>query len=484
MKNKHADTLVQDDLQEKEKKPNPLTLLKNWDFSALFIGGFINNVGSYFTTVAIMFIGLVFTAGLPENEATREIALMTTFTLLPMLILGPIAGVLADKFDRKKVMIIADFLGAGAAFSLIFATQMWHLYVFALFNSSVRQFFYPAKTASIPRIVKQDQLLSANGFIQTTSQLSRLIGPILAGFLIAAFGFDIAFAIDGCSYVISAFLLITIKRDLKPAKTEEKVTIRSVGVGLKDGFRLAFSDKIITFVIILFSFTILMIGMVDPLIVPYMNFQFGIGEEEFGMMMSFAAVSGLILAVALSIKGQMKRKLTFMTATILIASICMAFLGLAPFLPGGVAWLWTGMILVGCINVGFNLPFATLIQRIIPDKDLGKISGVIDTVITGASVTASGIAAALAGVIPTSWIFMILTVAIALGGGVGLVAIKFMKLEKIAQLREEEMKAIKQREEIEKEAIEEIVDFDKQVQLALEELKSEEPVKVPYSALD
>ncbi len=484
MKYEEAETEIQDDFQAKQKKSNPLTLLRNWNFSALFIGGFINNVGSYFTTVAIIFLGLVFTSGLPENEATREIALMTTFTLAPMLVLGPIAGVLADKFDRKKVMVIADFLGAGAAFSLIFATQMWHLYLFALFNSSVRQFFYPAKTASIPRLVKQDQLLTANGFIQTTSQLSRLIGPLLAGFLIAAFGFDLAFIIDGCSYVISAVLLITIRTNLKPTKTEEKLTLRSVGTGLKEGFQLAFTDKIITFVIILFSFTILMIGMVDPLIVPYMNFQFGVGEEEFGMMMSFAAISGLILAVALSIKGHIKKKLTFMTVTILIASFCLAFLGLAPFLPGGVAWIWTGMILVGCINVGFNLPFATLIQRIIPDKDLGKISGVVDTVITGASVTASGIAAALAGVISTSWIFIILTIAIALGGVVGLVIIKYMNLEKIAQLREEKMKAIKEREEVDKETREEIIDFEKQVQLTLEELKSEEPLKAPHPSLD
>ena len=483
MKNKQVETKFQDDL-EIEKKPNPLTLLKSWDFSALFLGGFISNIGSYFTSVAIIFLGLVFTSGLPENEATRAIALMTTFTLLPMLILGPIAGVLVDKFDRKIVMIIADILGAAAAFSLIFATQMWHLYLFALFNSSVRQFFYPAKTASIPKLVKQDQLLSANGFIQTTSQLSRLIGPLAAGFLVAAVGFDYAFVVDGCSFIVSAILLFTIRTNLKPEEAQEKVTLRSVGLGLRDGFKLAFTDKIITFVIIVFSFTILMIGMVDPLIVPYMNFEFGIGEEEFGMMMSFSAISGLIVAILLSIKGQMKKKLTFMTATILVASFCMAFLGLAPFLPGGVAWIWTGMIMVGMINVGFNLPFATLLQRIVPNKDLGKISGVIDTVITAASVTASGIAAALAGVIPTSWIFIILTIAIALGGIVGLVIIKFMNLEKIAQTREENMKAIKEREELKKETREEIVDFDKQVQLTLEELRSEDPLETPFPTLD
>jgi MFS family permease len=478
-----TETEIYDDLTAEEKKPNPLALLRNWDFSALFLGGFINNVGSYFTSVAIIFLGLAFTSGLTENEATRAIALMTTFTLTPMLLLGPVAGVLVDKFDRKKVMIIADFLGAVAAFGLIFATQMWHLYLFALFNSSVRQFFYPAKTASIPRIVKQDQLLSANGFIQTTSQLSRLIGPLIAGFLVAAVGFDIAFIVDGCSYIVSAVLLFTIRRDLKPEKTDEKLTIRSVGVGLKDGFKLAFTDKIITFVIILFSFTILMIGMIDPLIVPYMNFEFGVGEQEFGMMMSFAAISGLILAIILSVKGQLKKKLTFMSVTILIASVCLGFLALAPFLPGGVVWIWVGMILVGCINVGFNLPFSTLLQRIVPNKDLGKISGVIDTVITAASVTASAIAATLAGVISTSWIFIIITICIAVAGIVGLVVIKVMNLEKIAQLREEKMMAIAEKEGREKKDKELDIDFDNQIELTFEEIKSDDR-RTPHPTID
>lgn len=141
MKNVQPANEPNDDITAEEKKPNPLALLRSWDFSALFLGGFISNVGSYFTSVAIIFMALVFTSSLTENEATRAIALMTTFTLLPMLILGPIAGVLVDKFDRKKVMIIADLLGALAAFGLIIAAQMWHLYLFALFNSSVRQFF-------------------------------------------------------------------------------------------------------------------------------------------------------------------------------------------------------------------------------------------------------------------------------------------------------------------------------------------------------
>ena len=471
------------DSQTKEKKPSALSLLRSWDFSALFLGGFISNIGSYFTSIAIFFFALEITENLTATEATRLIALMTTFSLIPVFILGPIAGVLVDKFDRKKVMIFADLFAATAVVSLIFASKMWHLYLIFFLNSSVRQFFYPAKTASIPRIVKQEQLLSANGFIQTSSNISRLIGPLIAGFMIEFFGLNAAFIVDASTFVFSAVMIFLIRRDLKPKDDGEKISIRNVASGLKEGLKISFGDKIIAFVLVLFAFTIFLIGMVDPLIIPYMNFEFGLGERDFGILMSISAVSGVIAAVVLSIKGQLKRKLTFMSATILVASLCLTFIAAATVLPGGFVWLYVGFALVGMINVGFNIPFSTLLQSIIKNENLGKVSGVIDTVITGASLLASTIAAALAGVVSISIIFGIIAASIAVAGVVGLVYIKLKNLDTQAQLREEEMKNLRELEKIEKSGIE--GDFDKVAEITLEQIKVEEvTTKSPQPSID
>ena len=458
---KDSDEFSADTVEEK-KKVKMLGLLKNRDFSALFLGVIISNIGSYFTGIAIIFLALEITQNLTAAEATRLIALMTTFSLIPVFILGPVAGVLVDKFDRKKVMIIADISAALAITSLIFASKMWHLYLIFFLNSSVRQFFYPARTASLPRIVKQEELLSANGFVQTSANISRLIGPLLAGFLIEFFGLRAAFIVDAGTFVFSAIMIFTIRTNLKPKDDGEKITLRNVGTGLKDGFKISFGDKIISFVIILFAFTILLIGMIDPLIVPYMNFEFGLGEKEFGMLMSFSAISGIIAAVILSIKGQIKKKLTFMSATIVVASFCLAFIAAATILPGGYIWLYVGFALVGMINVGFNIPFATLLQTIIPNHNLGKVSGVVDFVITGASLLASTIAAALAGVASISIIFGLITILVATAGIVGLIVIRAKKLDQLAQKREDEMK----KEQIS--AISDKEDFD---EIALDTLR-------------
>ncbi|NHK32677.1 MAG: MFS transporter [Asgard group archaeon] len=427
--------------ETEKKKPNAIALLKKRDFSALFVGGFISNIGTWFTLVAVLFLALQFTENLSQTEATRAVALLTTCSLIPMLVLGPLAGALVDKFDRKKVMILADLLGTAAAIALFFSTQMWHLYLFEIFSSSVKQFFYPARMASIPRIAKKDQLLTANGFIQTTNQIARMVGPLLAGFIAAGLGLRVAFLFDAGTYIVSAILILIIKTDLKPARNGEKVNVKSVLVGMRDGFTITFKDKVIRFVVISFGITILAIGAIDPVAIPYLNFEFGLGEKDFGMMMSFSAVSGVIAAVILSVKGKLKNKLTFMSIAIVALGVSVAILSFAPFAIGPVVWLYIGMCLIGFTNVGFSIPFSTLIQKTIKNENLGKVSGVIDTVMTAASLIASLLAVAVTGYISISILLGIVAAVVLLAGIISLVIIKVKKLESITQIREEEMKS-------------------------------------------
>ncbi len=450
-----------------QKKPNAFVLLKNRDFSALFIGGFISNIGSWFTFVAVVFLAIEITAHLTPTESTQAVALLTTCSLLPMLVLGPLAGALVDKVDRKKVMVFADFLGASAAVALFFSTQMWHLYLFMIFNSSVRQFFYPARTASIPRVVKQEQLLSANGFIQTTNQIARMIGPLLAGFIAAGLGLRIAFLFDAASYVASAILIIIIKTNLKPPQNGERVNVRSVLVGMRDGFKITFTDKIISFLVISFGITILAVGAIDPVAVPYLNFVFGLGEKDFGILMSVSAVSGVIAAVILSIRGQLKNKLRFMAISILALALSVAVLSFSPFVVAPIVWLYLGLCLIGFTNVGFSIPFATLLQTIVKNENLGKVSGIIDMIMTAASLVASLLAVALTGFISIS-ILLGIVAAIVLVAGIGsLVTIKVKNLEGIAQTREQEMKIVTDS----KEGIPESIIKDKEI--------SETPTLIP-----
>ena len=431
---------TQAQIKETEKKNGAFTLLKNRDFSVLFAGGFISNMGTWFTQIAVIFYALSLVTGLPENEATQAVALLTTFTLLPMLFLGPLGGVFADKYDRKKIMIIADLLGVAVAVGLIFASQMWHLYLLLTLSSSVRQFFYPARNAATPMIVEQDLLLTANGMVQTTGQLARMLGPLAAGFLIPVAGYQAAFIIDAVSYLVSALLILLVKTNLKVQQEDQTVSMKTVFVGMRDGAKITFRDNIIGFVVISFAVTIFAIGAIDPIAVPYLSFSFGLGEEDFGLMMMFSALSGVLAAIILTLKGKLNKKLFFMSFAILALGTAVMIMAVALFLPGPVVWLYVGMSFVGFTNVGFSIPFATLLQSIIKNEHLGKVSGTVDTVMTGASLLASVIAAALAKVMQLNIILVIVASIILTSGVVFMIVTKIKKLDNVAQSRENDMK--------------------------------------------
>ncbi len=433
-----SENLNETEIEIVQTKPSNLFRIK--DFSALFFGGFIGEIGAYFTTIALIFLALTFTSDLTPGESSQAVALITTFYLIPMLFLGPIAGVLVDKFDRKKILIFADIVGASAAFALIFSSTMIHLYIFAVISASVRQFFYPSKSASIPRIVEKKNILKANSYLQTTTQLSRIIGPLLAGFMIALFGLRLAFFVNGVAFIISAIFISTITTKLNPVKAVDKVSIGEVYKGLAEGLKLTLSDRIICFLLIVFGLTMFGVGMIDPLIVPYLSYEFGVGEKEFGFLMSISAISGVVMAVMFSIKGQIKNKVTFTNLSVILLGISILFVGLAFILPGRLVWVFIGMSLIGAVNVGFNIPFSSLLQTIVKNEHLGKISGIINTTLTAMSLVASVIAAIFVKYVTIGYLFSGISLFIILVGLLGLVRIKRLKLEEEAQRREEEAK--------------------------------------------
>jgi MFS family permease len=133
---------------------------------------------------------------------------------LPMLLLGPVAGVFVDRWDRKRTMIISDLLRALLVLLCLLVRtpdQVWIYYVVAFLMSCVSRFFFPAQNAALPLIVPdKDELLTANGLMQIVQTAGLLIGPALAGFSIGLWGAQVAFLADSATYLISAVAITTM----------------------------------------------------------------------------------------------------------------------------------------------------------------------------------------------------------------------------------------------------------------------------------
>ena len=148
------------------------------EYGKLWIGQLINNIGSQFTFLALQF--LVFSL----TGSPLAMGILAACEMVPMLIFGAYAGVLVDRYDRKRIMIISNIIQAIWLFCIPLTTLLpnrilW-IYILAFLMGTVNRFFFPSRNASIPKLVPKEDLLAANSLSAATYQLSVLTGPISA----------------------------------------------------------------------------------------------------------------------------------------------------------------------------------------------------------------------------------------------------------------------------------------------------------------
>ena len=172
-------------------------LFRNNSFLALWLGQTVSFVGDYFYWLAIPIMVDKLTG------SSLQVGLSVMFSALPMLVLGPVAGVFVDRWDRKRTMIVADLLRAGLVLLCLLVRtpdQVWIYYIVGFLMSCVSRFFFPSQNAVLPLIVPdRDDLLAANGLMQIVQTLGLLIGPTLAGFSIGIWGEQVAFVVFGAA---------------------------------------------------------------------------------------------------------------------------------------------------------------------------------------------------------------------------------------------------------------------------------------------
>jgi MFS transporter, DHA3 family, macrolide efflux protein len=188
-------------------------LFKNRDFLFLWIGQIISQLGDRLSQMAL--IGLVY-----SREGTSiQFAKILSFTIIPVFLIGPLAGAFVDKWDRRKTMYICDFIRALLVlmiplFLFYKQTFLWtYLIIFIAF--SVGRFFVPAKLAIIPQIVEPKDLLIANSMINTTGMIAAVLGFGISGVIVERLGARTGFYLDACSFLISGACIFLISKKMK-----------------------------------------------------------------------------------------------------------------------------------------------------------------------------------------------------------------------------------------------------------------------------
>ena len=181
---------------------------KNRDFRNLLIGRVISQTGDWFNSVAL------FTLLLNLTGSSESVGYILILKLLPHFFLGPIAGVIADRFNRKTIMIATDLLRGASVFCFLFIQspeQVWIAYAIVAFQVVMTTLFEPAESAAVPTIVSRNELLSANALSGATWSVTLALGAGLGGVVTDALGRDTAFIIDAFTYFASAAFITQVR---------------------------------------------------------------------------------------------------------------------------------------------------------------------------------------------------------------------------------------------------------------------------------
>jgi len=188
-------------------------LRSNRNFRLLYIGQTISQLGDWFNAVA------VFALLLDLTGSATAVAWMMIVQFLPVAVIGPLAGVVVDRVDRRRLMIGTDLLRGCLILALLLirtADQVWIAYVVMAVIVGAQAFFEPARTATIPNVTSAEELLPANALSSATWSAMLALGASVGGVVTAIAGRNVAFAINAASFFASAFFIGQTRYDSTP----------------------------------------------------------------------------------------------------------------------------------------------------------------------------------------------------------------------------------------------------------------------------
>jgi MFS family permease len=202
----------------------------------LYVGQAVSQLGDWFNTVAVYALLLDLTG------SATAVAWMMIVQYLPIALVGPVAGVVVDRVDRRRLMILADVARGVLILGLLVVRQpdqVWMAYVLMAHTVAASAFFEPARTATIPNLTNAEELMPANALASATWSAMLAIGASLGGAVTAVFGRNVAFTINAASFFASALFISRMRYDSRPAAGPVRAGwAASTGVSdLIEGFR-------------------------------------------------------------------------------------------------------------------------------------------------------------------------------------------------------------------------------------------------------
>lgn len=374
-------------------------LLANADFRRLWIAQLISFFGDSLTTM-----GLLFLVQRTHGDAASVAGILIANTL-PFLVVGLLAGVWVDRWNRKKVMVWTDVIRAGLVLlvPVLGADQLWPLYALIFVHASVGTFFAPARMAMIPRVVPAEGLAQANGLGESTRPIAMVAGTATAGLLVGLFdGFVAVFVIDALTFVASAVLVLRLTTsgasDHEPSTGGAKAVLSE----LLAGFATIRSSRFLVGIVLGGAVAMFGLGAVNAVMVPFVVGELGLAETWFGVIEAAQTVG--MVAAGMSV-GWLAGRVGLPRMVVGGLGAVGALVALIA-LVDGLAGMAAVLFAMGLAVAPLMAAISTLLQTETPPEKLGRVASSLNAVVTGAGVGSMAVAASLAAVIGIRGVFL------------------------------------------------------------------------------
>jgi MFS family permease len=356
------------DAKEKWAGSKSLALLRQGPFRRYIIGSLISDSGTWMQMMAQSWVMSALT-----NKAIL-LGLVNFAAGLPALILAPVAGSLADRLDKRKILVatqIAQSIFAVGLGLLVMSghIRVWHIIFFALLLGIAFSYEMPAITALVPELVKHEEIAPAVALDRSVFHGSRLIGPSLAGFFVGWWGAASAFFANALSFLALIAALISLpKRALGTAEEEQQR--RS---GILEGFRYVRSNRIILSLITLIALnTIFVFPAISVMLPLYVRNILHLGAATMGGLMAISGSGSFLGSIGLLSVAREKR-LRFMTGNVLAIAVGVFLMSVSQ------SFLLTACAM-GAIAIALSMNFGlsnTIVQEQAPAHLRGRVSAVV-----------------------------------------------------------------------------------------------------------
>jgi MFS family permease len=397
-----------------------LAVFRRRDFSLLWVAGLVSVAGDWVLMTALPYFVYV------ETGSTLATAGMTVAELAPAIVLTSPAGVLADRWDRGRVLVSTNLVQAAvvSALLLVGSGQLWVVYGAAALQSAAGSLAGPAESALLPVLVPPSMLVEANAMNALNNRLGRLAGVPLGAALLSWWGLNVVVVVDTLTFVAAAALVASIAAPPPSEPAEEAVAAAESALvrfwqEWVAGLRVVREDRTISPLFVVFGLMTFGGTMLDPLFVPWVRDHLDEGVDVVALLIMASSVSGIVGSLAVGVLGSRLPARSLIGWGSLLAGAMLLVKFQVPVLGVAVALSVLGGITAVASSVGVD----TLAQERTPEAVRGRVFGSLQASswlmsLLGAAL--GGILGEVAGLLPALDLAAIL---VGLSGAVALLLV-------------------------------------------------------------